>query len=278
MADLLRMRRWPKSSLWGGGLLLAILMLCVLGPVITPHDPLTGDLSHRLEPPSMNYPLGTDRLGRCQLSRTIVATRISLGLAALAAGGVTLLSLFLASVSVLGGRWVDGLVRRLVNVFISFPPLVLALAVVGVMGPSAGAAVSAIAWTWWPSETRVARSLLRTARQREFIDAAWLASVSPLRIFVRHMLPQVGPALAVRFSLELGSVVLALSTLSFLGLGVQPPQPEWGVMLNEARPFVMTAPYLLLGPGLGLMLTVGACNLLAEGLRQRLDLREAQGW
>jgi peptide/nickel transport system permease protein len=246
--------------------------------MIAPHDPLATDLTHRLEPPSAQFPLGTDRLGRCQLSRTLIGARMSLGLATLAATGVTLLSVLLASLAVLGGRWADGLVQSLVNVFISFPPLVLALAVVGVMGPSAGAAVSAIAWTWWPSETRLARTLFQTARQREYIDAAWLAGSSPLQILMRHMLPQVGPTLAVRFSLELGSVVLALSTLSFLGLGTQPPQPEWGVMLNEARPFVMTAPYLLLGPGLGLIATVGGCNLIAEGLRRRLDLREAQSW
>lgn len=278
MIDGLEVRRWPTPSRWGGVLLLVVLAVCIAGPAVAPHDALATDLAHRLEPPSYRFPLGTDRLGRCQLSRTLVAARLSLGLAVLAATGVTLVSLGLASLSVLGGRFVDRFVRGLINVFISFPSLVLALAVVGVMGPSASAAVAAIAWTWWPSETRLARSLLFTARQRDYIDAAWLTGVSPFRILLRHMLPQVAPTLAVRFSLELGSVVLALSTLSFLGLGAQPPLPEWGVMLNEARPFVMTAPYLLLGPGLGLIATVAACNLIAEGLRQRLDSREASNW
>ncbi len=267
---------WTASSRWGAGLLLVVMLLCLLGPAMTPHDPLQGDFDHRLEPPSVAYPLGTDRLGRCQLSRTMAAARMSVGLAVLAAGSVTLVSVALASFAVFGGRWADAMVRRGVSVFLSFPPLVLALAVVGVMGPSAGAAVSAIAWTWWPAETRLARTLFQSARQKEFLDAAWLAGAGPVRILLRHVWPQVGPALAVRFSLELGSVVLALSTLSFLGMGAQPPQPEWGVMLNEARPFVMTAPYLLLGPGLGLMMTVAGCNLLAEGLRRRVDRREAQ--
>lgn len=268
---------WPRSARWGAALVVAVAAVTITGPFLVPHDPLAGDLARRLEPPSFDFPLGTDRLGRCQLSRTISGARISLGLALFAASAVTAVSIGLASVAVFGGRWGDGAMRRVVNVFISFPPLVLALAVVGVMGPSAAAAVTAIAWTWWPSETRLVRSLFLTARRRDYVDAAWLAGVSPFGILVRHLIPQVGPALAVRFSLELGSVVLALSTLSFLGLGTQPPQPEWGAMLNEARPFVMTAPYLLLGPGLGLIATVAGCNLLAEGIRQRIDSRSEAG-
>jgi peptide/nickel transport system permease protein len=255
-----------------------IALVVFLGPSLAPHNPLMGDLLHRLESPSWRYPLGTDRLGRCQLSRSLVAARLSLGLALASSLAVSTLGLAMGALSAFGGRVADRLVRRTINVFISFPPLVLALAIVGVVGPSAGAVAAAIAWTWWPSEARLARSLLRTARHRDYVDAAWLAGLPSWRVFIRHVLPQVGPPLAVRFSLELGSVILALSTLSFLGLGAQPPSPEWGAMLNEARPFVMTAPHLLLGPGLGLILVLLGCNLVAEGLRERVDTRAVQEW
>ncbi len=253
---------------------IALALLAVLAAIlVAPYDPLKVDLAHRLEPPSLQFPLGTDQLGRSQLSRTISGARNSLGLAVLTALIVSGLAIAVGSLAAFGGPFVDRQVRRLINVFISFPSLVLALAVIGTIGPSSGAAVIAISWAWWPPEARLARSLLLAARQREYVDAAWLSGVDPVRLLFRHMLPHAGPALAVRFSLEVGSIVLALSTLSFLGLGTQPPAAEWGVMLNEARPFLTTAPHLLLGPGLALFLVVLCCNLAAEGLRGRVDRR-----
>jgi len=272
-------RRWRRTPLaWGLILIVAVAIVGVFGSWISPHDPLHVDLARRLEPPSKNFPLGTDPLGRCVLSRTLAGARISLGLAVAVSGAVTLIALIVGAAGVFGGPIANRAVTRLIDVFISFPPLVLALATVGVAGPSSAAVAAAIAWAWWPAEARVARSLLHTARHRDYVDAAWLAGVHPARVVVRHILPQIGPALAVRMSLEVGSVILALSTLSFLGLGTQPPHPEWGVMLSEARPFVTTAPYLLLGPGLALIVSVLGCNLVAEGLRERLDLRRISDW
>lgn len=271
--------RITRGSFAAGIILLAVVSLgTLLGPWMAPHDPLESNMERRLEPPSREFPLGTDRLGRCLLSRTLVGARTSLGLALLTSVTVTAIALLVGAVGAFGGRWADRIVSRCINVFISFPSLVLALALVGVMGPSSTAVMAAIAWTWWPAEARIARSLLHTARHRDFVDAATLAGVHPLRIFRRHVWPQIGPAFAVRVSLEIGSIIIALSTLSFLGLGLQPPHPEWGVMLNEARPFVVTAPHLLLGPGLALILSVLGFNLLAEGLRERLDARQAHEW
>jgi len=273
-------RKWLLSgpTSWGLALLAVVALAVLVGPWLASHDPLQGDMERRLEPPSWEYLLGTDRLGRCQLSRTLAGGRISLGLALLASVSVTTIAFIVGAISAFGGRLADRIADRIISVFISFPSLVLALAIVGVLGPSSAAVVAAIIWTWWPGEARVARSLLHTARHRDYVDAAWLAGAHPIRILVRHVWPQVGPALAVRVSLEVGSVVLAFSTLSFLGLGTQPPYSEWGVMLNEARPFVATAPHLLLGPGLALIFSVLGCNLVAEGLREKVDLREAQEW
>lgn len=273
--------RWrtPGGSFTVGVILLAVVTLgALLGPWIAPHNPLESNMERRLEPPSWEFPFGTDRLGRCQLSRTLVGARTSLGLALLTSMIVATVALLIGAIGAFGGRWADRIVSRLINVFISFPSLVLALALVGVMGPSSTAVMAAIAWTWWPAEARIARSLLHTARHRDFVDAATLAGVHPVRVLCRHVWPQIGPAFAVRISLEIGSIIIALSTLSFLGLGLQPPHPEWGVMLNEARPFVATAPHLLLGPGLALIVSVLGFNLLAEGLRERLDARQAHGW
>lgn len=267
-----------RSSVIGAVLLAVVVVITLAGPWIAPHDPLAGDIARRLESPSWEYPLGTDRLGRCQLSRTLVGARTSLGLALLTSLLVSTIALTVGAVGVFGGRLTDRVVSRVIDVFISFPSFVLALALVGVMGPSATALVAAIAWTWWPAEARVTRSLLHTARHRDFVDAAAMAGLHPAKALYRHVWPQIGPVFAVRVSLETGSIVVAFSTLSFLGLGLQPPYPEWGVMLNEARPFVSTAPHLLLGPGLALIATVLSCNLLAEGLRERLDARQAHGW
>jgi peptide/nickel transport system permease protein len=267
-----------RSSSIGIVLLTLVTIAAVLGPWIAPHDALEGNIELRLKPPSWEFPLGTDGLGRCQLSRTLAGAKTSLGLALLTATLVSSIALAVGAIGAFGSRLADRVVSRLIDVLISFPSLVLALALVGVMGPSAMAVVLAIAWTWWPAEARIARSLLHTARYRDFVDAACLAGVHPATVFCRHVWPQVGPAFAVRISLEMGSIVVAFSTLSFLGLGLQPPFPEWGVMLNEARPFVTTAPHLLIGPGLALILSVLGCNLFAEGLRARLDDRHAHQW
>jgi len=267
-----------RALRFGLGLAAVLVVITALGPWLMPHDAFDINLDRRLEAPSLEFPFGTDRLGRCVLSRTLLGARPSLGLALLASFGASAAALSLSTLAVFGGRFGDRLVTRAIDVFISFPSLVLALAIVGVMGPSAMAVVTAIVWAWWPSETRVVRSLLHTARHRDFVDAAFLGGVHPVRLVTRHILPQVGPALAVRASLEMASVILALSTLSFLGLGLQPPHPEWGNMLNEARPFVMSSPHLLFGPGVALILSVLSLNLIAEGLRSRVDSRQAQEW
>jgi ABC-type dipeptide/oligopeptide/nickel transport system permease subunit len=264
------------SKLWV--VVVACLLLVAAAPYLAPHDPLESRLERRLEPPSREYLLGTDYLGRCQLSRVFTAAPRSLGVAFLIAGGVNAIAFAFAVIGVFGGRFLDRAVNALINVFISFPSLVFALAVVGIAGPSLLAVAFAILWAWWPAEARIARSLLYSARAKDYVDAAILSGLSIRLLLWRHIMPQVAPALAVRFSLEVAGVVLALSTLGFLGLGTQPPQPEWGMMLADARPYVGRWPHLLLGPGLALILSTLACNLIAETLRRRLDQRTLHGW
>jgi peptide/nickel transport system permease protein len=198
--------------------------------------------------------------------------------ALLIAASVNAIAFVMGVLSTFGGRTADAIVTATINVFISFPSLVFALAVVGIAGPSLTSVAIAILWAWWPAEARIARSLLHSARNKDFVDAAILSGLPSPVIVWRHIAPQVAPALAVRFSLEVAGVVLALSTLGFLGLGTQPPHPEWGMMLSDARPYVNRWPHLLLAPGLALILSTLACNLLAETLRRRMDQRTQHEW
>jgi len=240
-------------------------------------------LLRRLEPPSGTYWLGTDVLGRCVLSRVLAGARLSLG-AALAASAVLLALALLWGVTAAwcahSVRWrlVDALLMRSADVLLGFPTLVLALAIIGVFGPSLLTVLMALIVAWTPGLARIVRILALQALQRDYVAAARAAGLSHLRIVWRHVLPQLLAPLAALASLETAGVILALSTLSFLGLGAQPPTPEWGVMLNEARAFFQTAPHLLWAPGLAVLWAALAFNLVGEGLRERLEPRRPLRW
>lgn len=267
-----------------GLFLLAPLLLLLPWPTAwLPHDPLAQDLLRRLEAPSSTYWLGTDVLGRCVLSRVLAAARLSLG-AALAASAVLLALALLWGVTAAwcaqSARWrlVDALLMRSADVLLGFPTLVLALAIIGVFGPSLLTVLLALIVAWTPGLARIVRILALQALQRDYVAAAHAAGLSQLRIVWRHVLPQLLAPLAALASLETAGVILALSTLSFLGLGAQPPTPEWGVMLNEARAFFQTAPHLLWAPGLAVLWAALAFNLVGEGLRERLEPRRPLRW
>jgi peptide/nickel transport system permease protein len=236
------------------------------------------NLLTRLAAPSAAHPLGTDHLGRDVLARLIGAVPVSLGAAFTTMAAILAVSLPWGVVAALAGGRVDMVMMRLADIIMAFPTLALALAVIGFMGASIEAAIIGIAAAWWPSNARLVRALVLSASQRDFVRAAYLGGASRLRTVLRHILPQVLPPLAVIISLETASVLLALSSLSFLGIGAQPPTPEWGAMLNEARPFFGQALHMLLVPGLAVTLAVLAFNLVGEGLRELLDKREPYRW
>jgi len=267
----------------GAGLLAALLLLAMWPLAWLPHDPLAQDLQRRLESPSATYWLGTDMLGRCVFSRAVAAARVSLGAALGATAAICVIALvwglLAAWASAAAGaarpslRWLDALLMRSADVLLGFPTLVLALALIGVAGASLATVLVALVVAWAPGLARVVRTLVQQALARDYVAAARGAGLSEPQVLVRHVLPQLLPPLAVLASLEAAGVMLAMSALSFLGLGVQPPSPEWGAMLNEARPFIETAPHLLWGPGLAVLASTLAFNLLGEGLRERLDVR-----
>ncbi|MFC4166300.1 nickel ABC transporter permease subunit NikC [Teichococcus aestuarii] len=258
------------------GLVALLLGAALLAPWIAPHDPAATDLARRLLPPSAAHWLGTDHLGRDLLSRLLWGARASFGAVAAILALVLALGCAVGMLAGMLGGVVDAVLMRLCDAFMTVPTLVLALFMIGALGTGLGNVVVAIALSHWAWYARLVRGLTLSLRQRDHILAARVAGLSRLAILRRHVLPALAGQLAVLTSLDLGHWMLHLAGLSFLGLGVAPPAPEWGIMINDARPFFRSAPMLVLLPGAAILLTVLAFNLLGDALRDRLDptLRE----
>ncbi|MCA1906227.1 MAG: ABC transporter permease subunit [Desulfarculus sp.] len=265
--------------LWAGGLILAGLVLAALAaPWLAPHDPLALDLGQRLLPPAWDHPLGTDHLGRCQLSRLIWGGRVSLILGILASALSWGMGLVGGVAAGLAGRRLDWPLARIIDVGLAFPGLLLALVLVGTLGANPWALVLALAGAGWPWWARLTRSLVRAARGQPFVLGGRAAGVGGWRMLRRYILPQIWPALAVAAAMKTGWMIVAISGLGYLGLSVPAPEPEWGAMLNQARLYLTRAPWLMLSPGAAIFSTVLGCNLLAEGLRQRWQVRQINAW
>ena len=245
----------------------------IAAPIVAPHDPATVDARAILAPPSGEHWLGTDNLGRDIFSRLVYGARWSLGAAAAAAAAIVLVGITVGVIAGYIGGLVDDVAMRIVDVLLAFPSLVLALAIVGTLGPSLQNVLIGMVAVWWVDYARVMRGLTLGVKGREYVTAARCAGAPAGRIMLRHILPNVVPSVLVLATLELGGLMLAISGLSFLGLGAQPPTPEWGTMLNDGRPFFQRAPQLMIYPGLAITIVVVGCNLLGDGLRDVLDPR-----
>jgi peptide/nickel transport system permease protein len=272
----LRRRAWrplvrnPLATI-GLALLLLFALSAVFAPVLAPADPLEQRLERRLQPPSWEHPLGTDQLGRDVLSRLLYGAQISLrvGLTVVLSAGV--LGTFVGLIAgYMRGR-VDEVLMRVTDVFFAFPPLILAMAIAGALGRSLNNAMIAIAVVTWPVYARLVRGQVLSLREREFVLAAQSVGASTPRILLRHILPNTLSPIFVQASFDMGGAILAAAGLSFIGFGAQPPTPEWGVMISEGRQFISTQFWLSLYPGLAILLTVTAFNLLGDGLRDMLD-------
>ena len=249
--------------------------VALLAPWLAPHDPTLVDPARGFASPSASHWLGTDNLGRDLLSRLMYGARWSLGLVLVATLLIMSAGVAVGVAAGYGGGILDDVLMRLADTILSVPSLLLGLAIVGTLGPGLGSLMIGLASIWWVGYARVVRGLVLALRERPFIDAARALGASDRRIIVRHILPGILPAVAVLASLEMGELVLAISGLSFLGLGAQPPTPEWGAMLNDGRTFFFTAPQLLLYPGIVISLAVMGFNLLGDGLRDALDPKDA---
>ncbi len=254
--------------------LIALFALgAVLAAIIAPYDPIVQALGSRLDPPSAAHWLGTDQLGRDIASRLLYGARISLfiGLVVVATAG--LVGTAVGLVAGYAGGLVDEALMRFTEIFLAFPPLILAMAIAGALGPSLTNAIIAIAAVTWAVYARLVRGQLLSLRRREYVEAARSIGASGPRILLRHLLPNVLAPLLVQASFDMGAAIVAAAGLSFIGFGAQPPTPEWGVMISEGRNFISTQPWLSLFPGLAILLAVGAFNLLGDGLRDLFDPR-----
>ena len=276
-----QLSRQPRVLIGGGIVLLAVLM-AVLAPWIAPHDPLEQDLLHMLAPPmwmadgSADYPLGTDGLGRCVLSRMIYGARVALIVAVIAAFGSMILGSVLAMVGGYFGGKIDRAISYVVDLWMSFPPVVLSLILLVGMGTGVDKVILAVVLVDWTRFCRVVRADVLVTRYRDYVLAAQLIGFSHIRIMVREMLPAVAPLMITLFSIEMGIAIIVEATLSFIGLSVPPDITTWGQMLADGRNDMQSAAWVMLAPVVCIVTTVLGCNLLGDGLRVALDPRLRQ--
>ncbi len=268
-------QRLLRNPMTLAGLLvvLALLVVALLAPLIATHDPLAQDLTQALQAPSSAHWFGTDEYGRDVFSRLVHGSRISLYIIALVTVIVGPVGLAVGSMAGYFGGWVDNLFMRITDIFISFPSLVLALAFVAALGPGLDHAVIAIALTSWPPIARLARAETLSLRHADFVVAAQLQGASSSRILLRYIAPMLMSSVVVRLTMNMASVILTAAGLGFLGLGAQPPLPEWGAMISSGRRYMMECWWLVATPGAAIMLVSLAFNLLGDGLRDVLDPR-----
>jgi len=262
-----------RLAMVGLVIVLVLVLVAILAPFIAPHDPIEQHLDRRLLPPSWQYPLGTDDLGRCILSRLIYGARVSLQVGAVVVGITALFGTLLGLIAGYRGGVVDEVIMRIVDVLLAFPGLILALVIAGLLGPGLFNVMLALSLVGWTGYARVVRGCVLSAKERTFVEAARALGSSNFHIMFRHILPEALPPVIVMATLGMGRTILAAAALSFLGLGAQPPMPEWGSMLNGGRAFLRVAPHLTTFPGLAIMITVLAFNFLGDGLRDALDPR-----
>lgn len=261
------------STLLGFSLIITFLFVAILGPSIASHDPLAIDVFNKLKPPSRKHFMGTDELGRDIFSRVVYGTRQTLQ------AGVTIVSIALVIGTLLGaiaGFWggiTEMLIMRTVDVFMAFPYLVLALAVAAALGPSLIHAVIALSVAWWPWYTRLVRGQILSVKENVYVEAEKAVGTSSLRILFRHILPNCMSPVVVLATLDMGMAIIMAAGLSFIGVGAQPPSPEWGAMLSTGRNYLTTAWWYPTFPGIALSLAVLGFNLLGDSFRDLLDPR-----
>ncbi|MCR0985398.1 ABC transporter permease [Roseomonas populi] len=269
----LAFRRNPLAMV-GLGVVVVLLLLALLAPLLATHDPGAQELGNRLAAPSAAHWLGTDELGRDVWSRLLYGGRITLGMVVAVVLLVAPLGLLVGCIAgYAGGIW-DRLLMRVTDVFLAFPRLILALAFVAAMKPGVESAVIAIALTAWPPYARLARAETLTIRRTDYVAAARMTGASPARIVMRHVMPMCLPSLVVRVTLDMSSIILTAAGLGFLGLGAQPPLPEWGTMIATARRFILEQWWVALMPGIAIFAASLAFNLLGDGLRDVLDPKQ----
>ena len=269
--DIWRQFRKQRLGLIGGGILCMLLLVALLAPVLAPYDPLAQDLYQRLQPPSIDHWFGTDDFGRDILSRIVYGSRISLRI------GLIAISLALTGGTLFGlvagyrGGMVDMLIMRLMDLMLAFPSILLAIAIVAVVGPGIENAILAVSIVLVPQFARLVRSSVLTVREATYVEAARALGATESRLLFYSILPNCTAPLIVQTTLGMGTAILDAAGLSFLGMGAQPPVPEWGAMLSGGRELLLRAPWVMTFPGLAIFTVVLGLNLFGDGLRDALD-------
>jgi ABC-type dipeptide/oligopeptide/nickel transport system permease subunit len=272
LQSLDHMRR-DRAAVLGAGLAGALILLALLAPLLAPYDYMAIDASARLAPPSAAHPLGADELGRDVLSRLLWGTRASLPIALSAVAVATLVGTCIGIVSGFRGGFVDLLIMRAMDILLAFPQLVLALALLAVLGPDIRNLVLALVISSLPGHARVARGMSLSIRAAPYAESARAVGAGATRIMLRYILPNSLSPIIVSATASLGGLILAEAGLSFLGLGIQPPTPSWGNMLNQGLPYLESAPWLTFWPGAAIFLAVLGFNLVGDGIRDAMDPR-----
>lgn len=261
-------------ALVGLGIIVALVLLAIFADLIAPYSPTVGDLKNaRLLPPGATHWFGTDDLGRDIFSRIVHGSRLTLFVVILVAVIAAPIGLLVGTVAGYAGGWIDAVLMRVTDIFLAFPKLILALAFVAALGPGIENAVIAIAITSWPPYARIARAETLTVRNSDYIAAVRLMGASPMRIVLRHIMPLCLSSLIVRVTLDMAGIILTAAGLGFLGLGAQPPLPEWGAMIASGRRFILDQWWVAGMPGLAILVVSLGFNLLGDGLRDALDPR-----
>ena len=258
----------------GLAIVLLLVLLAALAPVLAPYAPAAQHLADRLQHPSAQHWLGTDELGRDIVSRLVFGARITLGIVALVTAIAAPIGLAVGCAAGYAGGWLDAALMRVTDVFLALPRLILALAFVAALGPGIENAVLAIALVAWPPYARIARAETLALRRSDFIAAAQLAGASPGRIVLRHIMPLCLSSVIVRVSLDMAGVILIAAGLGFLGLGAQPPAPEWGAMIAAGRKYMLDQWWVAAMPGIAIAVVSLGFNLLGDGLRDVLDPKQ----
>ncbi|WP_418792788.1 nickel ABC transporter permease subunit NikC [Paenibacillus polysaccharolyticus] len=272
------MNRWRtmfrgKKIIWVcATIVLLFFILALLAPWIAPHDPVKVNLLQKLKDPSAEHWLGTDHLGRDNLSRLLYGARVSIGFATMIFLSSLIIGLIVGSISGYLGGWVDNVLMRLCEGILAFPQLVLVLGIVGIFGPGLMQILLALMMVQWVHYARICRNMVVSLKERNFIAAARISGSSTWTIIRKHIIPNVQRPIVVMGTLEMGWAIMDISALSFLGLGIQPPNAEWGAMIHEGTGYIRSHPELMIYPGVAILLVVMTFNILGEALSDRYGI------
>ena len=268
--SLNRIMRQRKTQI---GLAIAILfiLVAIFAPLIAPNNPTLVDVTVKLQNPSLKYPFGTDQLGRCVFSRIVCGSRYSLFYSFTVLAIALIVGLPIGMIAgYVGGKW-DTAIMRVIDIFLAMPSFIIVLAIAGSFGTSGRNLILAMSMSYWANYARVSRALTLKIKGESYFQALKAGGLSNVRIIFKHVLRNIMPSIIALATVEIGSIILSIAGYSFIGLGVQAPNPEWGIMLSESKPFIQTFPQLMMYPGLTIMLIVFGVNMLGEGVQDGLS-------